>query len=509
MVLIKPVLEIKNVSKQFPGVKALSNVNLSIYPGKVHAIVGENGAGKSTLMKIVSGVYSCDSGKVIYKGKEVAIDNPTIAAKMGIAIIHQELSIVPDLTVAENIFLGREQRVAHFFTDKVQMNLKAKKLLENIGAKIDPTAIAKTISAADQQMVEIAKATSQKASVVIMDEPTSSLSDKEVDALFNVINKLKKDNVAVIYISHRLKELFQICDTVSVLRDGVHVKTLPIADMVENDIVKLMVGREIKDYFNKTNRSRRGLILQVEGLSKKGVFKDIDFDLYSGEILGIAGLVGSKRTDVLMSIFGATPTTSGHIILRGKEVNIKSPSEAIKNKIGLLTEDRRLTGVLLNHSVKVNSTLPSIKANAKRKSFLNFTWEKKVTKDHINKLRISTPGIDTKVSTLSGGNQQKVILAKWLIANSDILLLDEPTRGIDVNAKAEIYALMNQYTAEGGTILMVSSELPEILGVCDRILVMSHGKLVGQLAVGEATEQKIMQLASGVNKTDCESMGIE
>ncbi len=488
------VIEIKNVTKEFPGVKALNDVSLAFRAGEVHALVGENGAGKSTLMKIISGVYSCDVGKVLLHGKEIVFESPKHALDMGVSIIHQELSIVPDLTVAENIYLGREPKIAGFLVDKKVMNADTDKLMTDIGVPLPPDEPAGQFTTAQKQMIEIAKATSQNASVVIMDEPTSSLSKKEVKALFEVIKKLKRENVAVIYISHRLAELFEICDKVTVLRDGNLIRTMPMAETTETDIVSLMVGREIKDFFHKPEASQDEVVLKVDGLSKQGVFHDISFELHRGEILGIAGLVGARRTDVLQSVFGEKSYDSGSIFLHGERFEPKSPRDSIRKKIGFVTEDRRHTGLLLKHSVKDNMVLPSLNEHS-RKGVLDFDWEKVVSKDFVGKLRIKTPTIDTLASSLSGGNQQKIIIAKWLIAQSDIIFLDEPTRGIDVNAKAEIYALMCEFVAQGGSILMVSSEMPEILGVCTRILVMRDGRITGEMPAKDATEQKIISLA--------------
>jgi ribose transport system ATP-binding protein len=487
-------IQIEKVTKEFPGVRALNDVTLAFHAGEVHALVGENGAGKSTLMKIISGVYSCDIGKVLLHGKETVFESPKHALDLGVSIIHQELSIVPDLTVAENIYLGREPRIGGFLMDRKSMNADAEQLLADIGVNIPPDQPAGKFTTAQKQMVEIAKATSQGASVVIMDEPTSSLSKKEVKALFEVIHKLKRENVAVIYISHRLAELFEICDKVTVLRDGSHIKTMPMQGTTETEIVSLMVGREIKDFFHKPEGSREEVVLKVDGLNKEGVFHDISFELHRGEILGFAGLVGARRTDVLQSVFGEKSYDSGSIYLRGERFEPRSPRDSIRRKVGFVTEDRRHTGLLLKHSVKDNMVLPSLTEHSRRGA-LDFNWEKAVSREFVEKLRIKTPTINTPSSSLSGGNQQKIIIAKWLIAQSDILFLDEPTRGIDVNAKAEIYALMCEFAMQGGSILMVSSEMPEILGVCTRVMVMRDGRITGELQAKDATEQKIISLA--------------
>ncbi len=491
-------IEVKNVTKEFPGVKALNDVSLAFRAGEVHALVGENGAGKSTLMKIISGIYTCDVGQVVLQGRETVFESPKHALDLGVSIIHQELSILPDLTVAENIYLGREPRIGRYLVDKKTMNADTDRLLADLGVSMPAAAVAGRFSTAQKQMVEIAKATSQGSSVVIMDEPTSSLSKKEVKALFEVIKKLKRENVAVIYISHRLAELFEVCDTVSVLRDGKLIKTMSMADTTENEIVSLMVGREIKDFFHKPKPSTDEVVLKVDKLSKKGVFHDISFELHKGEILGFAGLVGAGRTEVLQSLFGEKPYDSGSIYLHGESFAPRTPRDSIRKRMGFVTEDRRLTGLLIKHSVKDNMVLPSLSAHS-LKGLVDFDWEKSVSKEFVDKLRIKTPTIVTPSSSLSGGNQQKIIIAKWLIAQSSVLFLDEPTRGIDVNAKAEIYALMCEFASQGGSILMVSSEMPEILGVCTRIVVMRAGRFTGELSGEAATEQKIIQLASFSN----------
>ncbi len=494
---MEPCLQVKNISKLFPGVKALSNMDVDFYPGEVHALLGENGAGKSTLIKIISGVYTPTEGQVIFEGKPVDFQNPRQALDKGIAVIHQELSIANDLTVAENIFLGEEPRQScKFLLNRKKMEKDAQQILDFMRVSIKATDIARELTAAQQQMVEIAKVISKQAKVVIMDEPTSSLSENEINALFRQIAILKENNVAIIYITHRLKELFAICDRVTVMRDGCKVKTFMMNEVTEKQLVASMVGREMKDYYNRVQHHRGKEMLRVEGLTRKGEFEDISFTAYEGEILGISGLIGAGRTEVMETIFGAREAERGKIFIEGKETKIKNPREAIEQKIGLVTEDRRRTGLMLNAMIKDNIVLPSLTRNHKKFGILDLKWEAECSKDSVEKMRIKTPGISTIISTLSGGNQQKVILAKWLVANSKILILDEPTRGIDVNAKSEFYALMNAFVANGGCIIMISSELPEILGISDRILVMREGKISGELSYEEADEQKIIELAS-------------
>jgi len=493
----KPILQAKHITKKFPGVVALTDVSIDFYPGEVHALCGENGAGKSTLIKVISGVYEATEGTMIYDGRETQFKNPGQALDAGISVIHQELSVANDLTVAENIFLGVEpKRGRSFLLDRKKMNEDAQAVLDRMHVNIKATDVVGKLTAAHQQMVEIAKVITKKSKLVIMDEPTSSLSEGEIDALFQQIRILRENNVSIIYITHRLKELFIIGDRVTVLRDGEVVKTLDISQTSEGEIVTNMVGREIQDYYNKKEHRISEEMLRVEGLTKEGVFRDISFSAYRGEILGIAGLVGSKRTDVLECIFGASEKNAGRIFIEGREVNFKSPRDAITHKVGFVTEDRRRTGLMLEAKLKDNAVLPSLTRTCKKFGILNPKWEKEAVGEYVGRLSIKTPSINTLVNILSGGNQQKVILAKWLIARSSVLLLDEPTRGIDVNAKSEFYALMNAFVEGGGCIVMVSSEMPEIIGVSDRIIVMREGRISGELSREDATEQNIIQLAS-------------
>lgn len=495
---MNPCLQVKNISKRFLGVKALTDVSIDFYSGEMHCLLGENGAGKSTLIKIISGVYDATEGEVIFNGQKVNFHNPRQALDAGISVIHQELSIANDLTVAENIFLGAEQRQGfHMLLDRKRMNKEAQEILDFMKVDIQATQIARELTAAQQQMVEIAKVMTKKAKVVIMDEPTSSLSGHEINALFEQIKILKEQNVAIIYITHRLKEMFEMGERVTVLRDGCKVDTFNIADVTEKELVASMVGREIQDYYNRQEHTAKEELLRVEGLTgKKGEFKNVSFRACAGEIIGFAGLVGAGRTEVMEAIFGAREYSCGKIFVSGKEVVFRNPIEAINAHIGLVTEDRRRTGLMLNAMIKNNIVLPSLTKNSKKFGFLDLKWEKEVSEDYVDKLKVRTPGINTVIANLSGGNQQKVILAKWLLANSKILILDEPTRGIDVNAKSEFYALMNAFVANGGCIIMVSSELPEVLGNSDRIIVMREGEIAGELHYKDATEQNVIELAS-------------
>lgn len=494
-----PILEISHITKTFPGVKALTDVSIDFYPGEVHALLGENGAGKSTLIKIISGVYTPTEGKIIFDGKERTYKNPGEALDAGISVIHQELSIANELSVAENIFVGREpvQKKNRFLLDRKKMEADAQEALDLMNVNFKATDIAGELSAAQQQMIEIAKVITRNSRMVIMDEPTSSLSESEIEALFKQVELLRKNNVAVIYITHRLKELQEIVDRVTILRDGMVVKQSLFADITETEIVTNMVGREITNYYNKQKHERQEEMLRVDGLCSGTAFSDVSFTAYKGEILGFAGLVGAGRTEVMETIFGYRKKTSGKLYVKGQEVELHNPREAIQHKIGFVTEDRRRTGLMLEASVKNNIVVPSIKRMAKHHFFVDFKWEKDVCKEYFLKLKIKAPGGDTIIKNLSGGNQQKVILAKWLVAQSEILILDEPTRGIDVNAKAEFYGLMNEFVKVGGCIVMVSSELPEILGVADRVIVMREGRVSGEINdKAEMTEYSIMQLAS-------------
>ncbi len=492
-----PLIEMAGVSKSFPGVKALSNIDLNIYPGQVHVLLGENGAGKSTLIKIISGVYSHDEGNVKLNGQEVNFKNTRESLAAGISVIHQELSVIPDLTVAENIFLGREPKIGKSgFVDRKKMNKDAGQLLESIGVKICPKTVIRKLSNADKQMVEIARAVSQNSSLVIMDEPTSSLSEHEVEALFKVIEKLKRENVAIIYISHRLKEITRIGDTVTILRDGQIVKTVSLREIDESHMIALMVGREITQFYYKSEVPPADeVVLEIRNYTRKGVFEDVSFGLRRGEILGVAGLIGAGRTEVMRAIFGADGIDSGECFQNGQLVRFTEPQQAIKAGVGLIPEDRRNQGLLLSKSVKENTSLASLFVNSNF-GFINFKWESRIAEDFIQMLHTKTPSANAPVKNLSGGNQQKVVIAKWLAAKSKILIMDEPTRGIDVNAKAEIYGLMKKFVEEGGSIIMVSSELPEILGVSDRIMVMREGKVSGIIDNHGTTEKDILQLAS-------------
>ncbi|MDR2869888.1 MAG: sugar ABC transporter ATP-binding protein [Deferribacteraceae bacterium] len=495
------LVSLEHISKSFPGVKALNDISIDFLPGRVHVLLGENGAGKSTIIKVISGVYQADEGNLLLRGVKEKFTNTRESLAKGISIIHQELSVISDLTIAENIFLGREPKTAFKTIDKKRMNQETAKLLESLDLKLNPNTYIRRLTNGDKQMVEIARAVSQNSSMVIMDEPTSSLSEKEVAALFKVINSLRADGVAIIYISHRLKEIRAIGDDITILRDGNVVLTTPLSEITEEEMVNKMVGREMTQfYFRAENAIKDEIVLDVKGLSRKGVFHDISFQLKRGEILGVAGLIGAGRTEVMRAIFGADPIDAGSIQLYGEPFQPKSVDDAVSAGIGLVPEDRRGQGLLLDKDVALNTTLASlfVKSN---KGLIDFDWEKTASEEYVVKMRTKTPSIRQRIKNLSGGNQQKVVIARWLLAGSKILILDEPTRGIDVNAKAEIYNLMKEFVEAGCSIIMVSSDLPEILGVADRVMVMREGTVSGFLDISEASEEKIMGLSSlGGNK---------
>ncbi|WP_425462675.1 sugar ABC transporter ATP-binding protein [Melghirimyces algeriensis] len=484
----------KDISKEFPGVKALDKIQLTVKKGTVHALMGENGAGKSTLMKILFGIYS-GSGTISFKGEELKLSGPKDALKKGISMIHQELNPIPEMTVAENIFLGREPVYGKTgWVNKKKLVQQTAELFETLNIPIDPTTKMKDLTIASMQMVEIAMAVSHSADLIIMDEPTSAITDKEVKYLFEIIRSLKSKGVAIIYISHKMDEVFRICDEITVLRDGQYIGTKRTDELDHDSLTQMMVGREIKQVFHKEPAEIKEVILSVKNLSKEGKFKNISFEVRKGEILGIAGLMGAGRTEVIESIFGVDPPTSGEIYLCGKPIKIKHPSDAIRHKIGLLTEDRKLTGAFLPLSVKENMIMSGMN------KFLNFGFVnggkvKQSCVSMVEKLNIKTPNLNKLIMNLSGGNQQKVLLARWLLNDPDLLILDEPTRGVDVGAKAEIHKLMCKLAQEGKAIIMISSEMPEILGMSDRILVMHEGHFKGELSREEANQERILQIA--------------
>ena len=490
------LLRMQGISKSFPGVKALDNVSLDVRRGTVHALMGENGAGKSTLMKCLFGIYTKDEGKILLDGEEVSFRTAKEALSSGVAMVHQELNQALKRSVADNIWLGRYQTVGPFVSEK-KMHDDTREIFKSLGIEIDPAQIMSTMPVARRQMAEIAKAVSYNARVIVFDEPTSSLNDAEVEQLFRIIDMLKKRGTAIIYISHKMEEILRISDDITVMRDGRHIATEPAKDMTMEKIIKLMVGRELTDRFpERTNRPGKPL-LEVKGLtSRYSNLRDVSFTLRESEIVGVAGLDGAGRTELLENIFGLSARESGTLSLRGREIKNRTAREAISNGFALVTEERRSTGIFGILSIRANTTVSSLKKYRVARLWLDKKKLRRATDDMIKSLRIKTPTQDTKIRALSGGNQQKVIFGRWLLTEPDILLLDEPTRGIDVGAKFEIYNVIGNLAANGKSVIMVSSEMPELLGVCDRILVMSGGRLAGEVDAKNATQEQIMTLAA-------------
>lgn len=498
----KLVLEARGITKTFPGVKALDAVEFTLVEGEVHALVGENGAGKSTLMHILGGIYQPDSGEIKINGQPVKFHSPHDANLKGISVVFQELSLVPNLSIAENIFANRQPVTAGNFVKWDQLYADTKKLLELFGEEhLDPKTPVKNLSVATQQVVEILKAMSYQSRIIILDEPTSSLTKFETEKLFYNIKQLKKKGISFIYISHHLNEIFEIADKVTVFRDGKYIATDKVSSLTEDKIVSLMVGRELLNMYGHRgdNEVPGEVFFKVENITRKGAFKDISFELRKGEILGFAGLVGAGRTEVGRAIFGAEPIDSGKIYLNGKQIDHRSPMDAIQNKIGYLTEDRKQQGLFLDKDIRSNCIAPSLTDFTGR--FLDFLDEGKITgfaEECKSIFRIVTPNVFRKVRNLSGGNQQKVLLSMWMGIKPDLLIVDEPTRGVDVGAKSEIYTLLRQLAASGVGIIVISSDLPEVLGISDRILVMREGVLVGEMPREKATEENVIACATGV-----------
>lgn len=491
------VLEMRNVVKRYPGVLAVNHGQFDLRRGEAHCLVGENGAGKSTLVKVLAGAVPMDAGEIRLSGKPVHITSPYHAQQLGISMIYQEFNLSPYLSVAENIFLGREPRLGRTpFINWSRMYQDARAVLARIRVDLDVRKPVNQCSVAQQQMVEIAKALSLNAKIIVMDEPSATLTEHELNALFDLIRGLKQQGIGMIYISHRLDEIFEVGDRVTVMRDGEYIATKPVAEVTREDIIRMMVGRELREEFPKEIFQLGEERLRVEGLTRHGVFRDISFRLCTGEIVGLTGLVGAGRTEVARALFGADRLDAGQVFLDGKPVRVRSPQDAIRQGIGLLTEDRKGQGLILGMTVRENTTLANLKSLV-RGLFVDRRREREITDRYVRELRIKTPSLEQVVQNLSGGNQQKVVLAKWLFTRSRILIFDEPTRGIDVGAKVEIYRLMNDLVRQGVCILMISSELPEVLGMCDRILVMHEGRLAGELNRADATQERIMHLATG------------
>ena len=491
-------LQMNHITKRFPGVLALSNVNFTLRKGEVHALLGENGAGKSTLMKILSGVYQPDEGDIIFEGKPVSFSDPLSAQNAGITIIHQEFNLFPELTVEENIFIGREFcKNNRWRLDEKQQRQAATEILQKLNLNISPETLVSDLTVAQQQMVEIAKAISVNAKILIMDEPTAALTETEIESLFQVTRLLKAQGTGIVYISHRLEELALIADRATVMRDGQYIDTVDYETVKISELIAMMVGRELGNiYPRREARTHQEPVLEVNGLTRKGVLNNIDFTLNRGEILGFAGLMGAGRTELARAIFGADPIDSGTIKLNGKAIVIKGISDAIAQGISYLTEDRKKEGLALNLSVERNIMLGNYPEYADRFGHVDSKRCQQTSEEQVRTLRIKTPHLEQAALNLSGGNQQKIIIARWVCKDTDILIFDEPTRGIDVGAKLEIYELMNRLVAKGKSIIMISSELPEVLGMCDRILVMRSGRITGELTADNATQEKIMQYAT-------------
>jgi ribose transport system ATP-binding protein len=493
----QPILELKGIHKSFPGVKALDNASLNVYPGKVMALMGENGAGKSTLMKVLTGIYSLDDGEIFYKNKQVKFNGPRHSQEAGIGIIHQELNLIPELTIAENIFLGREITNRFGAIKWSVMFDEAQALLDRLNVKHKPSQLLGELSLGEQQMVEIAKALSFKSEVIIMDEPTDALTDTETASLFTVINELRDEGYGIVYISHRLKEIFQICDDITVLRDGKFIAQRKVAETDEESLIELMVGRRLDEQYPRVESKHGTTCLEVKNLSAAGV-EDVSFTLDHGEILGISGLMGAGRTELMKAIYGALKRHSGQLLVEGKAIDPRSPQEGLASGIAYISEDRKGDGLVLGLSVKENMSLCSLKYFSKGMQ-LDHRAESLAVEDFIHLFNIKTPSRNQIIGNLSGGNQQKVAIAKGLMTRPKILILDEPTRGVDVGAKKEIYQLINQFKKEGMSIILVSSEMPEVLGMSDRILVMHQGRISGEFMASDADQEKIMACAFGHN----------
>jgi ribose transport system ATP-binding protein len=488
------LLEMRGITKRFPGVTALDSVDFELERGEVHVILGENGAGKSTLIKMLSGAYQPDEGEILLDGERVGISSATVAQGLGISTIYQEFNLVPQLTVAENIFLGRQPRRLGLVVNRRRMDSDARKLLERIAVRVDPRVLVSALGVAQRQMVEIAKALSLDARILIMDEPTASLSGQEVERLFEIVRGLKEDGVGVIFISHHLEEVAEIGDRVTVLRDGKFVDRVP-ARTVPSELVRMMVGRSIEDQFPRQRAELGDVLLEVKNLSREGVLHDISFQVRAGEVVGIAGIVGAGRTELARAIFGADAPDAGEVWVGGERIRRGNPRQAKQEGIGFITEDRQGQGIVPPLSVAENLNLASL-GKSTSAGIVDRKEERRKAEKMIEDLGIRTPGPEQEVRYLSGGNQQKVVIGKWLLADSKVLIMDEPTRGIDVGARVEIYELMNELTEGGDGILMISSDLPEVLGISDRILVMSGGHITGELSTKEATQEKIMALAT-------------
>ena len=490
-------IEMKNIMKYFGTVKVLNNASFSLDDGEIHALMGENGAGKSTLMKVLTGVYNKDGGEILIDGKSISFNHPKEAEEYGIVFIYQELNSLLDMTVEENIFLGKEIYTKFGILDKKAMEKKVKETLSSLGITLNADEKLSDLSVGQRQMVEIARALISEIKVIIMDEPTAALTNNETKHLFKIINSLKEKGVSIIYISHRMEEIFELCDRITVMRDGEYVGIKNIKDTNINEIINMMIGRDIGDRFTKTDNNKKGIALNIKSITSGNYFKDISFNVSYGEILGVYGLMGAGRTEIMKTIFGVLPLDSGEIELENKKVKIKNPKEAIKNGIGFITEDRKVEGLMLSETIKDNISLNNFPRITTNNFIISKEKESIVSSFAVRDFNIKCSGVNHICNNLSGGNQQKVIFAKWILSNPKILILDEPTRGVDIASKKEIYTMMNDLASKGIAMIMVSSELPEIIGMSDRVMVIHEGKVAGFLNRSEATEKNIMILATG------------
>ena len=493
------IVSMEHIVKEFPGVKALDDVKFELFEGEVMALLGENGAGKSTLMKILSGVYTRDEGTLTIMGKEYGNLTPKLAREAGVAIIHQELNMCRHLSVAENMFLGREIN-GHLFLNNSEMENEAKKYLDELGVDISTRQVVGDLPVSKQQMIEIAKALSVNAKILIMDEPTSALTSRECEELFGIIDRLKAQGKGIVYISHRLEELSHIADRITVMRDGKYITSGNYNDFTMDEIIKNMVGREIKEKFPRVQCEKGKKIFEVKNLNAGRLVRDINFSLYEGEIVGFAGLMGAGRTETTRAIFGIDPKESGTIVLDGQEINVKSPVDSIKAGVVLAPEDRKKDGLCTKLSIRHNLSLPNLDIICNSLGFVNSEKERELCQKEVEDLKIKLPNTEVNADSLSGGNQQKLVIGKWLARDSRVVIFDEPTRGIDVGAKVEIYNLMNQLKQQGIAVMFVSSELPEVLGIADRIIVMCDGRITGELDAKEATQEEILKLATSFEK---------
>ncbi|NDL67170.1 sugar ABC transporter ATP-binding protein [Anaerotalea alkaliphila] len=496
---MEKLIEIRKIRKQFPGVLALDGVSMEVLPGQVHGLLGENGAGKSTLIKCLTGIHQPEEGQILVDGKEVRFENPKQAINLGISCIYQELNTIPELSVTDNIFLGQYLRTGAGFLDYNTMHTKAKEYLSQLGQEIDPKTPMRDLGIGQQQMVEIAKSLSRNARLIIMDEPSASLSRREIDELMKVVRYLADKKVGIIFISHKLEEVFEVCDMVTILRDGQHIISEDVKNMTNESLIANMVGRELKELIPKEVHPVGEEFLRVEGLTRYGVYRDISFSVRGGEVLGMAGLVGAGRSETIRGVFGIDDIDGGKVWVKGKEVSIKNPMDAIANGLAFVTEDRKGQGLVLNDSIANNLSLVSLERNFSKGGFIQKKKVRQRSKENVDALRIKIASLNDPVGQLSGGNQQKVVIGKWLNSDPDIFIFDEPTRGIDIGAKVEVYNVMNALTKQGKAVVMISSELPEILGMSDRVIVMREGKVMGELDRDSSNfnEETIMKAAWG------------